>query len=239
MATIQPSRRPAWLNALIDLAQSCAELVDWRPSSPQDEASHQVTYDAGYYQLVEETATWSRDAMADSIVRDLAPRNILDIGCGTGALLEAFRTRNVRVDGLEYSDAGIEACHKRELWVNKFDIARQRLPKRLRGRDVVVSFEVAEHLPERMANRYLRLLTAASDTVVLSAATPGQGGTSHLNEQPHEYWIRKMANRGYEFDWVLSQWWREEWRGRTADWYQANVMVFRRPQKAQKLAKAA
>ena len=146
-------------------------------------------------------------------------------------MLEEFRARKVRVDGLEYSDAGIAACHKRELWVPKFDIARHRLPKRLRGRDVVISFEVAEHLPERLANRYLRLLTAASDTVVLSAATPGQGGTSHLNEQPHEYWIQKMANRGYEFDRVLSQRWQKEWKGRTADWYSANVMVFRRRQK--------
>jgi cyclopropane fatty-acyl-phospholipid synthase-like methyltransferase len=234
MATPPPSHRPAWRVVLGDWLESCADLLHRLPFASRNDDCHQETYDPEYYEFIESSSKWSRNAMADSIIRDLAPRNILDVGCGTGALMDAFRMRNIRVDGLEYSDAALVACHERALQVPKFDISRDRLPKRLRGRDVVISFEVAEHLPPRMANRFLRLLTSASDTVVMSAATPGQGGTSHLNEQPHEYWIEKIAQRGYTMDWELTWRWREEWKGQTADWYHANVMVFRRlPKRAQ------
>lgn len=236
MATDPPSRRQAWRDVLANWVLPHSWNVAWLPRAQQDELSHQQTYDDKFYEFVEESATWSRDAMADSIVRDLAPRNVLDIGCGTGTLLEAFRLRNVQVDGLEYSDAGIAVCRQRELLVNKFDIGRDRLTTRLRNRDVVISFEVAEHLPPELADRYVKLLTTASDTIVMSAATPGQGGTNHFNEQPNEYWIRKMAKRGYSIDWGLSMKWRTEWQGKTATWYHENVLVFRR---ARKRAQAA
>jgi hypothetical protein len=168
--------------------------------------------------------------MADSIANDLAPRNALDVGCGTGALVEALREREIDASGLEYSDAALAICGERQLPVQKFDIIRQQLPRNLRPVDVVLSFEVAEHLPVRCANRFLDLLASASDTVVLSAATPGQGGTDHVNEQPHEYWIDKMARRGYDIDWNITRRWRSEWSEHTANLHHDNVMLFRRTQ---------
>jgi SAM-dependent methyltransferase len=213
----------------MDWVQTSVWPLAGRTIARRDEL-HQETYDAEYYEFIEFTATWSRDVMADAIVRDLAPRNALDVGCGTGALLEALRSRAVQVTGLEYSTAALEHCHQRGLDVRGFDIARHRLPADLRRIDLAISFEVAEHLPARLANRFVKLLSAASDTVVMSAATPGQGGTNHLNEQPHDYWIQKMERRD------LSLRWRTEWRGRTADWYHSNVMVFRRPRKRARAA---
>src|SRR5262245_38827952 len=68
---------------------------------------HQDIYDAEYYEFIESSAVWSREAMARSIVRDLSPRTVLDIGCGTGALIDALHGRFVQVTGLEYSDAGL------------------------------------------------------------------------------------------------------------------------------------
>ncbi len=137
---------------------------------------------------------------------------------------------------MEYSDAGIEHCIRRGLPVYKFDIRRSRLPRKLRNFDLVISFEVAEHLAPTLADRYVKLLCQAGDTVVLSAATPGQGGTNHFNEQPHEYWIKKMARHGLEIDLDTSLRWRAEWQGKTATWYQDNVMVFRRPKKQARAA---
>jgi cyclopropane fatty-acyl-phospholipid synthase-like methyltransferase len=206
------------------------------PIFAREHARHQETYDVEYYEFIESSSVWSREVMADSIVRDLAPRDVLDIGCGTGALLDAIQARAVHVYGLEYSDTAIEHCRRRGLPVHKFDIGRNCFPESLRQRDVAISFEVAEHLSPELANRFVELLSAASDTVVMSAATPGQGGTSHLNEQPHEYWIKKMARRGYTMDTELSMRWRAEWKGKTASWYHSNVMLFRRPTKQSRAA---
>jgi cyclopropane fatty-acyl-phospholipid synthase-like methyltransferase len=230
MAALRTSSWPAWRDALLDWMQSSVGPLFGRTIARGDEL-HQETYDAKYYEFIEFTASWSRDAMADAILRDLAPRSAVDIGCGTGALLEALRSRSVQVTGLEYSTAALEHCHQRGLNVRGFDIARHRLPAELRRLDLAISFEVAEHLPARLANRFVKLLSTASDTVVMSAATPGQGGTNHLNEQPHEYWIRKMLWQGFRLDRDLSLRWRNEWRGKTADWYHSNVMVFRRPRR--------
>lgn len=194
--------------------------------TPPDE--HNSVYDAKYYEFVDQTAAWSANAMADSIKRDLAPRSVLDLGCGTGALIEALREREIEVAGLEYSQAALEVCHKKHLTVSRFDVAYDHLPSHLAGRDLVVSFEVAEHLPAKRANHFIRLLTTASNTVVLGAATPGQGGTNHLNEQPHEYWIQKMRKQHFQFNEELSLQWRDEWRQTTANWYWSNAMVFQR-----------
>jgi cyclopropane fatty-acyl-phospholipid synthase-like methyltransferase len=190
---------------------------------------HNDIYDSEYYKHIDQSATSSREIMAETIVRDLSPRHVIDVGCGTGTLLEALRTRGVEVAGLEYADAALELCQQRRLTVRRFDIAHDSLPTKWKQRDVALSFEVAEHLPESMADRFLDVLTSASDTVVLSAATPGQGGTDHTNEQPHEYWIQKMAQRGFAMDVTTSERWRAEWQGKTAFWYHQNVMVFRKP----------
>lgn len=228
MATLPTTRNPSWRDAL-------SKWLGIRPlrgardalSEPQYER-HQETYDAEYYEFIEYTSVYSQNAMANSIVRDLAPGTVVDLGCGTGALLEALRSRKVRVAGLEYSDAALAYCKKRRLRVHKFDIARHCLPKKLRRRDVALSFEVAEHLPPELADQFVNTLAAASDTVVFSAATPGQGGTDHVNEQPHEYWIDKMRALGFHLDEDLTRRWRDEWCGCTANWYHMNVMVFHR-----------
>jgi SAM-dependent methyltransferase len=190
---------------------------------------HDAIYTDGYYAFVDETTKASAGAMATSIIRDLRPASVLDVGCGTGALLDALRARGATVRGLEYSSAALEYCRRRELDVERYDIEREA-PRTVGRFDVASSMEVAEHLPARVAEQFVDLLAASSDRVVLTAATPGQGGTDHVNEQPHEYWIEKFRRRGFTLNEALSARWREEWTAaRVASWFSDNVMVFERP----------
>lgn len=189
---------------------------------------HDRTYNADYYaNEVEPDAAKSAHAMATSITLHIKPRTVIDVGCGTGALLAALRGRGCKVRGLEYSDAGITACRLRKLEVVKFDITTAAAPSD--RFDLAVSFEVAEHLPAAFADRYVRLLCALSDTVIISAAVPGQGGTDHVNEQPHSYWIEKFNAEGFLFEEHISSQISREWTGwGVAPFYAANVLVFRR-----------
>lgn len=101
--------------------------------------------------------------------------------------------------------------------------------------DVVVSLEVAEHLQESAADSYMDLLCRLGPRLVLTAATPGQGGTGHVNEQPNEYWIRKLRDRSFLLDESLTRRLRDAWRtGGTADFYHKNLMVFRGPRSGPK-----
>jgi SAM-dependent methyltransferase len=177
---------------------------------------------------VEGAAVGSAPAMARTIVEHFHPHSVVDIGCGTGALLVAFRDLGCSVSGLEYAEAGLRYCRERNLEVRKFDIERQVLKKAARS-DLAVSFEVAEHLAEKRADRFVDLLCSLAPVVVCSAAKPGQGGLDHVNCQPQSYWIEKFERRGYRFDCVAADVLRVEWRAQGVTfWYYENVMVFRR-----------
>jgi SAM-dependent methyltransferase len=191
---------------------------------------HDAIYDSNYFALdVEATAASSAEAIAESIRIDLHPRSAMDVGCGTGALLDALRSRGCAVAGLEYSEAALAYCRARALDVRKFDLERDTLADD-RTFDVVISMEVAEHLPEHRADRYVALLARLARVIVFTAAPPGQGGRDHVNEQPPGYWIAKFKASGVAYDQDLSARWRDRWshQGGVAPWYYRNLMVFRR-----------
>jgi SAM-dependent methyltransferase len=193
----------------------------------EKDARHDDIYDDAYYgKFVEPTMRISADAIADSVAKTFAPASVVDVGCGTGVLLDALRDRGINVSGLELADAAIARCRRRGLDVRKFDI-EQETPPPVRA-DVVVSTEVAEHLPASCADRFVDLLVGIADTVVLTAATPGLVGTDHVNEQPNEYWIAKFEARGRWFDESLSHRWRAEWKAAgAAGCFWSSAMVFR------------
>ena len=189
---------------------------------------YNAIYHRDYYaETVEEPACQSATVMAASMIDAFKPRTIVDVGCGTGALLEAFRQMGCDVFGLEYSDAALAYCRQRGLPVKKFNIVKDTIEGTF---DLAVSFEVGEHLAPWSVDRYVTLLCSLSSLVVLSAATPGSGGTDHINEQLHSYWINKFGEKGYTFDQDaaarLSQKWKKD--NSVAYWYSDNVMVFRR-----------
>jgi SAM-dependent methyltransferase len=192
--------------------------------------AHDAIYDSHYYaSTVEGPAASSAEAISQTILLSLRPNTIVDVGCGTGALLEALRRRGCQVLGLEYSEAALQYCRSRNLDVRKFDLERDILAEE-RTFDVAISMEVAEHLPEKISGRYVALLARLSSVIVFTAAPPGQGGLDHVNEQPPSYWISKFQALGFAYDEELSQLWRKSWRETAvvAWWYFQNLMIFRR-----------
>jgi len=74
----------------------------------------------------------------------------------------------------------------------------------LKSYDWVISIEVAEHIPKTFESVFLdKVCRHAEEGVILSWAVPGQGGHSHINNQPIEYVIKQTKNRGFEIDQAL------------------------------------
>lgn len=191
---------------------------------------HDALYDSHYYDFsVEEPAVRSAKVIAELILLDLKPMSVVDVGCGTGALLEALQKKGCQVFGLEYSKAALEYCHARKLNVVKFNLEKDVF-KIDHTFDLAVSLEVAEHLPEEVADNFVNLLTRLSSTVVFTAAPPGQGGLDHVNEQLPSYWISKYQDHGFEHDKKLSKRWHDRWKatGIVPVWYYQNLMIFQR-----------
>jgi SAM-dependent methyltransferase len=190
-------------------------------------ASHNELYCESYYDDVEQLVATSAPTLAESITRAFTAKRVVDVGCGTGALLEALRKRGCFCFGLEYSNAALKVCRSRGLDVRAFDLERDCLEQKVGTFDVAVSTEVAEHLPKKCADRFVELLASLSPNIILTAAPPGQGGVDHVNEQPNEYWIDKFAVRGFQFDRKLTDDFRREWKEKkVASFYHKNVMVF-------------
>ncbi len=194
----------------------------------QSADSHDDIYNADYFYIVDEDAKLGASIIADYIARTFHPKSVLDVGCGTGTLMNSLASLQIAVKGLEYSEAALRFCRKRKLNVQKFDLENDILTK-VEQFDLVVSMEVAEHLPASVSDRYIDLLTQSANRVVFTAATPGQGGHDHVNEQPHEYWIDKFSRRNFRYNEPLSLKWREEWSKTTIPfWYSHNLMIFER-----------
>ena len=141
--------------------------------------------------------------MATSIVERFKPKTAIDVGCGTGALLDAFGKLDCEVSGLEYSEAGLAYCKNRGLSLRNFDMGKHNVNDE--SYDLATSFEVAEHFAAVGRQPIFKLLCKLSSVIVMSATTRGQVGTDHVNEQPHAYWIGKFESTHHSFDEISSQ----------------------------------
>lgn len=156
----------------------------------------------------------------DIVISSESPTSWLDVGCGMGAALNYVIKSGIAAEGIELSSLAIEQSGLRKV-IHQLDLTEPiYLEKQF---DVVWCYEVAEHLESRFANQFLENLCRHGNFVVFSAATPGQGGDGHVNEQPPTYWIDKMKDLGFDLD--------EELTNKAHllnELYSGNVLCFRR-----------
>jgi SAM-dependent methyltransferase len=193
-------------------------------------AEHDDIYNQNYFRReVEDSALQAAPLIADAIIQDLRPQSVIDVGCGTGAVLKELNGHGCSCVGLDEADYAVRASRAKGLEIRRFNIEKERWNESLGTFDVALSMEVAEHLPERCSNNYLDLLTHLAPTIVFTAAPPGQGGSDHVNEQPYDYWIGGFETRNYSLDNDVSSRWRRRWSDAgIAACYHRNIMVFRR-----------
>jgi SAM-dependent methyltransferase len=186
-------------------------------------------YSRRFYARREARVVASAQALVPRLVELLQPRSVLDVGCANGLWLAAFRDCGVPVvrgvdgpwvprDRLRIAPADFRAL----------DFGRCALPYSLAqqdGRfDLVMSLELLEHLPAARADALVDAMCALSDTLLVSAAVPHQGGTGHVNEQWPDHWRERFAARGFvACDFIRLAHWHDE---RIAPWYRQNLIGY-------------
>ena len=71
-----------------------------------------------------------------------------------------------------------------------------------------------------------KAITQSANTVVFTAAKPGQRGTFHVNLQPREYWINKFNDAGFEYQEATTQRLKKQINVDHLDHMEDNLFVF-------------
>ncbi len=195
--------------------------------------NQQTDYKPVFYSSRKEGVRNSAEEIVPLIVDWLNPRSAVDVGCGDGVWLSVLSRFGVT------DVVGIDGN-----WVTKdmLEIESDRFqPRDLskpieanRQFDLVLSLEVAEHLPPEAAETFIDSLVGLGPVIVFSAAVPKQGGCSHVNEQWPEYWIELFRKRGcIAIDCFRSRLWH---RSNVSWWYAQNLFLFVAQEAAGKFA---
>lgn len=180
-------------------------------------------YDTLFYEYQRAGSARSARALLPHVINVLGIDSVLDVGCGAGGWLAAYRdlgiSDHIGVDG-DYVDRSmllVDAARflPRDIAAS-FDLARRF--------DLVQCLEVGEHVPSAASATLVDNIVKHGKRVLFSAAVPGQGGEDHINEQPYEFWRKLFAERGYRlFDFVRP---RIQDNDAIEPWYRYNVLFF-------------
>ena len=165
-------------------------------------------YDAHYFQTYHGGAyvrgePWlsAFAGMADGIVREIRPGSALDVGCAIGLLVEALRERGVEAHGVDVSEYAIGQVHDD---VKPYCRVGSLLDAPTGRYDLVVCYEVLEHLPPEDADRAVGNLCQLSEDILFSSSADEFDEDTHVNARPMAYWAGLFAKHGFirdvEFD---------------------------------------
>jgi SAM-dependent methyltransferase len=198
-------------------------------TAPNGRQGHQMSqfqfYDREFYEFHSNGSLQSARIVVPIVLAHFEITSVIDIGCGIGTWLKAFREYGVKdifgVDGPHVDETML--LIEKDAYV-AIDLRTDFL---LKGRyDLAISLEVAEHLPNEYATTLVKALTDSAPIVLFSAAIPGQGTEKdgHVNTQWQDYWRVIFASHGFvPLDIIRPAIWG---RADVEFWYQQNTIVY-------------
>lgn len=194
----------------------------WNPDKERQ------TYDLDFYEKhrkyyeggVGNLATWLRD--------NLQFKSIVDVGCGLGDMLVPLLETH-ECYGVDFSNGARDGLViPKERYIDH-DLTTPFLPSEIPHRDVVLSLEVWEHIPEEFEKIYVaNLMAFTPDVLIVSCAADGQWGRHHYNCGDKAHVTSVIAPYGYEEDTTLTEGWGKI--KKLAGFYRKNTVIFKRAQ---------
>jgi SAM-dependent methyltransferase len=177
----------------------------WKKEMYADHLPDATAFDAGFIQ---------------SVVDICQPTTVLDLGCGQGYFVKWLREKGIEAWGVEGEE--LDTLFKapgyqiQQDLSNLFDLGKTY--------DVVMCTEVVEHIPEAFEEVVFNNIAHHTHRhLVFSGATPGQGGTGHVNEKPEVHWFSCLVSRGFK---LLHEASTQIRLASTLDWYVKNLSIW-------------
>lgn len=178
---------------------------------------------------------WRAKFICAALIGIYNPKMVIDAGCAIGTYIDELLNRGINAYGIEGSIKAIPylvAPKNRIIFADLRVPVTEEMKEQITKFDLLISLEVAEHIEPEYADVFLDNLTIHSDHILMTAALPGVAGKHHINCQLPEYWVAKMAQRGYkrmpEYEKRFKEF-LEPWKRRTAvKHYYNHVLCFDR-----------
>jgi len=182
----------------------------------------QQSYSKVFYDWQRTGSHRSAEKILPIVFDAVAPKTVVDVGCGVGPWLDVARNLGASVVGFEGEWATSLGPAYPGLEIRVADLEQ---PLKVdQTFDLAMTVEVAEHLSPERADSFVADLVKLAPHVLFSAAVPGQGGNNHVNEQWQSYWADRFAAHGYgPRDIVRPKVWNDR---RVAYWYRQNVILY-------------
>lgn len=157
-------------------------------------------YDGAFFEewgTAHENYVASASIITDVLYDLLRPRRLVDLGAGCGVYGHRFAEYGVDVVSIDGVAPPAEHSYPVDMQIRDLTASFDNIWGEF---DFALCLEVAEHIPEPLADAFLDNILRFSDRLVLSAAQPNQGGHHHVNERPKRYWVAKLAAKGFAYD---------------------------------------
>jgi cyclopropane fatty-acyl-phospholipid synthase-like methyltransferase len=149
--------------------------------------------------------------------------SVVDFGCGNAKYAKYIKEQS-KID-VDAFDGNPHVSDITEGFASLLDLSKDfDLSKKY---DVVISLEVAEHIPKQYEETYVNnLVNHCEKMIIISWAKIGQGGKGHVNEQNSEYVVDLFGDMGFYLDEDLTKLLRES--STVCRWFKDTVHVFKR-----------
>lgn len=188
------------------------------------------TYKGGFFKN-RHRLSWRAPFIVNALIETFnlnRSHTIIDAGCAIGDYVKEFEDQGFTTYGLEGSESAKPFFVSKNISV--LDL-REPISEEHFGYSLAFSLEVAEHIEPQFSRTYIENLTKLSNTILITAAPPGQKGHGHVNCQTKGWWESEFKIFGYARHKELEQKFSEKLASvshrKEINVYAKNVIVFK------------